>query len=167
MRHIHLDPVGGIAGDMFAAAMLDAFPEHAEGAIAAAQALAPVSCQLLPHNDGVLSGRRFDVHELERRHDHHHHHGHDDHHGHEHHAHVHWSDIRSRIAGCDLPETVRTHAIGIFTCLAEAEGTVHGVAPEQVAFHEVGAAVSLQPGSFTRLVLRHGALDRFLWAAAS
>lgn len=27
--HIHLDPVGGIAGDMFAAAMLNAMPEHA------------------------------------------------------------------------------------------------------------------------------------------
>ena len=24
--HVHLDPVGGVAGDMFAAAMLDAFP---------------------------------------------------------------------------------------------------------------------------------------------
>jgi len=24
--HVHLDPVGGLAGDMFCAAMLDAFP---------------------------------------------------------------------------------------------------------------------------------------------
>ena len=31
IEHIHLDPVGGIAGDMFAAAMAATFPEHVPG----------------------------------------------------------------------------------------------------------------------------------------
>ena len=41
MRHLRLDALGGIAGDMFVAALLDAFPEHTQGAIAAAELVAP------------------------------------------------------------------------------------------------------------------------------
>src|SRR4051812_19692868 len=33
--HIHLDAVGGVAGDMFIAAMLDAFPDERDGMLAA------------------------------------------------------------------------------------------------------------------------------------
>jgi uncharacterized protein (DUF111 family) len=56
---------------------------------------------------------------------------------------VHWSDIRASIAGSALPEAVRAHAIGIFAHLAEAEARVHGIAADDVAFHEVGAADSI------------------------
>ena len=38
MRHLHLDPLGGVAGDMFVAALLDAAPEQeaaCRGAVAA------------------------------------------------------------------------------------------------------------------------------------
>jgi uncharacterized protein (TIGR00299 family) protein len=126
---LHLDPLGGIAGDMFAAAVLDAFPQRAESAIAAASALAPVRCRLVEHRDGLLAGRRFLV-EAEHRH------------GHEH-AHTHWRDIRRRIQGSDLPAGVRRHALGIFGLLAEAEAAVHGVPADEVAFHEVGAADSV------------------------
>ncbi len=38
LRRIHLDAVGGVAGDMFVAAMLDAHPDAAEGALAAMRA---------------------------------------------------------------------------------------------------------------------------------
>jgi len=126
--HIHLDPAGGIAGDMFAAALLDAFPEHAAGAIKAACALAPVQCRVAAHRDATLAGSRFVVDERGQNRGHHH---------------VHWADIRASIAGSALPEAVRAHAIGIFAHLAEAEARVHGIAADDVAFHEVGAADSI------------------------
>lgn len=60
--HIHLDALGGVAGDMFAAALLDAFPEHQEGVRASVRAVdARIACALRPHNDGILSGARFVV----------------------------------------------------------------------------------------------------------
>lgn len=131
MRHIHLDPLGGVAGDMFVAAMLDAFPEHRDAAIAAAQSLAGVGCRLLDHDDGTLTGKRFEVDEAMPDAAHHRH------------GHTHWSDLRARIERSELPWEVQGNAIGIFTALAAAEARVHGVGPDEVEFHEVGAADSL------------------------
>lgn len=128
MKHLHLDALGGIAGDMFIAALLDAFPAHAAEAIAAAEALGGVRCHLLAHHDGVLAGTRFRVEETG---------------GHEHHPHTAWRDIRARIAAAPLAEPVRRHATDIFSLLAEAEARVHGIAADAVAFHEVGAADSI------------------------
>ena len=60
--HVHLDPVGGVAGDMFAAALLDAFPERAEALVTEVaesrlHEIVTVRCE--PFTDGVLRGRRF------------------------------------------------------------------------------------------------------------
>jgi uncharacterized protein (TIGR00299 family) protein len=56
-------------------------------------------------------------------------------------AHVHrpWRDIRALLDGADLPGRVAARATAVFTALAEAEAAVHGVAPDDVEFHEVGA----------------------------
>ncbi|MDI3341859.1 MAG: nickel pincer cofactor biosynthesis protein LarC [Sphaerobacter sp.] len=51
----------------------------------------------------------------------------------------HWRDIRALLLRADLAEPVRQRALAIFAALAEAEGRVHGVDPEAVHFHEVGA----------------------------
>ncbi len=133
MRHIHLHPLGGIAGDMFAACLLDAFPQHRAAVLAAAGALSGAACTLLPHGDGTLTGSRFDVAEVQD-HAHHHHH---------HHAHVAWRDIRTRIEGAALTDPVKSHAIGIFAVLAAAEARVHGRDVDAVEFHEVGAVDSV------------------------
>ncbi len=140
---IHLDPVGGVAGDMFIAALLGAFPELQDGVVRAIRRAAPqVDCRLIRHNDGVLDGQRFavglKVHACGHDHSHddgHHHHDH----GHDHGGHRPWRDIRAHLQSCALAPDVARHAIGIFEGLAEAEGRVHGIPAVEVEFHEVGA----------------------------
>ncbi len=123
--HLHLDPVGGMAGDMFAAALLDAWPElesELNAALAAAGLSSLVKVQRHEHNDNVLSGSRFAVRPAQ-----------------EHHHHRTWRDIRALLQTATLPTAVQEHALAIFRLLAEAESYVHGVRVEDVAFHEVGA----------------------------
>lgn len=48
--------------------------------------------------------------------------------------------IRGLLAGSSLAPGVRERALAIFAALAEAEGRIHGVAPDAVHFHEVGGA---------------------------
>ena len=142
MQHIHLHPLGGAAGDMFVACLLDAFPEHREAVTAAARMAAGTACRVVAHDDGTLAGSRFVVDAVPSdAAPGHGHHAHDEHT--HHHGHRHWSDIRAALLQAGLPPAVRDHAIGIFAVLAEAEGRVHGVPPDAVAFHEVGAVDSI------------------------
>ncbi|HEY9855469.1 MAG TPA: LarC family nickel insertion protein [Stenomitos sp.] len=70
-------------------------------------------------------------------HDHEHHH-HD--HGHEHHhEHRGLTEIETILERSAIDPKARDLAKRIFRNLAVAEGKVHGVPPEQVHFHEVGA----------------------------
>lgn len=132
--HVHLDPLGGVAGDMFVAAMLDAWPDLAKSTIASVRAAGfgdEIGVAHLRHDDGVLTGSRFDVRgpkealgkQNGRAH---------------HHHHTHWADLRASLEGGALADSVKTHALGIFTELAKAEAAVHGKDIETVAFHEVG-----------------------------
>lgn len=50
-----------------------------------------------------------------------------------------WGDIREIITGAGFSSTVTDLSLAAFRLLAEAEGRVHGCAPEEVHFHEVGA----------------------------
>ena len=51
----------------------------------------------------------------------------------------HIDDIRSLVAESGAPPSVRALADRTFTAIATAEGEIHGVPPEQVHLHEVGA----------------------------
>ncbi len=131
--HLHLDPVGGVAGDMFVGALLDAHPEFAAGAIAAVRTAGldkAVRVAHIPYTDDVLSGSRFEVESgrsPSKAGDGRHSHGAD------------WRALQTQLEKSDLTPAVRAHAVAIFTHLAEAEARVHGQAIEDVTFHEVGA----------------------------
>ncbi len=55
------------------------------------------------------------------------------------HHHRQWRDVRDIVGGADLPTAVRDSTLDAFSRLAHAEAGVHGTAPEDVHFHEVGA----------------------------
>jgi pyridinium-3,5-bisthiocarboxylic acid mononucleotide nickel chelatase len=58
---------------------------------------------------------------------------------HHHHHHRHLFDIETLINNGNLPPIVTANSLAIFRRLAEAEGKVHGISPQKVHFHEVGA----------------------------
>ena len=123
--HLHLDPVGGIAGDMFAAALLDAFPALEADLRAALEASglgAYASVARVDHDDGIMCGSRFAVEPRPEA---------------ETHARE-ATEIGRIVDESGLEEEVRARAAAIFSLLAEAESRVHGVPVDAVRFHEVG-----------------------------
>src|SRR5258708_5591815 len=130
--HIHLAPVGGVAGDMFIAAMLDAFPDLRDGMLAAIRAagLPPeIHVGLAEHQDHALTGLRFRVIEprvaelMVAA---------------QHHPHTPFADIRAHLQACALAPAIQARAIEIFSALADAEAKVHGKTVDTVSFHELG-----------------------------
>ena len=67
---------------------------------------------------------------------HHHHHSHNEH---DHHHTRHLPEIEEMILKGNLPVRAEAWSLAVFRQLAVAEGAVHGIAPEKVHFHEVGA----------------------------
>ena len=123
--HIHLDLVGGIAGDMFIAALCDARPDLVDGLLQNLDSLAvpaDVLFSLNVFNDGTLQGKQFATSESRGKP-----------------SHTHFPALCERIRKSGLPKSVIGRAIEIYTLLAEAEAHVHGVSVDDVAFHEVGA----------------------------
>jgi uncharacterized protein (TIGR00299 family) protein len=161
---VHLDPLGGLSGDMFVAALLDAFPEHwphVQSTIASLNLGAGAECGLASHRDHSFAGRRFlvgadrtalNLSESQQPPDRHRESSHS-HEASRHHEHVHphenrrghkaWSDIRAELDRSGLDDDVKKHALAIFNLLAEAEAKVHGVEVDAVTFHEVGAVDSI------------------------
>ncbi len=161
VTHLHLDPLGGMAGDMFVAAMLDAFPELETRTTQAAAALSGVPCRKVVHRDAVLTGARFDVQDHRS---HHHPHPHHDDHLHDDHAHTAWREIERTIERSGLPAAVKQHAVAIFAQLADAEAAVHGIPVADVTFHEVGAADSIADIVAAASVI--AAFPRATWSVA-
>ncbi|MDR2455588.1 MAG: LarC family nickel insertion protein, partial [Deltaproteobacteria bacterium] len=53
------------------------------------------------------------------------------------------ADIREFFLKADISQSAKKMAVGCFALVAEAEGQVHELPPEEVGFHEVGALDSL------------------------
>src|SRR5260370_1354863 len=122
---IHLDPIGGVAGDMFVAAVLNANPELTPGLLKTMYGLGLpewVNCRIETANDGVLAGSRFVVECEAQPSVHHHQHAHDSDGSHDHH-HRRWSDIRKLIeqANLSLQPELRSSATSVDQTKSNAE----------------------------------------------
>lgn len=151
MRTLYLDCFAGAAGDMIVGALLNLVPSPSvlRDGLKKVTALAPEEYELVIE-EGVkngIAGINFDVILPGTPHDE----GEGDcghreqepaHGGHEH-AHRHLADIEELIAGSGLSDRVKREALRAFSLLAQAEARVHGVRPDQVHFHEVGAVDSI------------------------
>ena len=71
--HIHMNLVGGIAGDMFIAAVLDLFPDLEQPmlqTLSDVEILHRVAAQSVEYNDSVLRGKKFTVQGTDSNHHH-------------------------------------------------------------------------------------------------
>ena len=148
---LYLECRSGISGDMFAGALLDLGAD--EAALRRALASLPLTgyeLKIYRTSRAGLDSCRFQViteaePDHEHGHDHDHDHDHDPGHDHPHAPHHHrkLAEIRKILEAGALTPGARELALKIFTLLAEAEGRAHGIAPEEVHFHEVGAVDSI------------------------
>jgi uncharacterized protein (TIGR00299 family) protein len=148
MKTLYLDLFSGISGDMFIAALIDLGVEASQ----LEQELKKLRLEgyhlhVARGHKASLEGVKFDVH-LSSDHDHGeespgqgHTHSHSHAHPHEHGRT--FAQIRRLIAGSQLSDWVKQKAVAVFQRIAVAEGKIHGLPPDQVAFHEVGAVDSI------------------------
>ena len=125
ISHLHLDPIGGMSGDMFLGTMLDACPELFDGLISVMRTAGlpgDWQVELSPAKDHAMTGSRLSI--------------------------VPPASGKSRptgtflkikemLNGADLAPNVLARALDIFTHLAKAEAKAHGTPLEKVHFHEV------------------------------
>ena len=122
---IYLNPVGGIAGDMFIAAILDAWPElklKVFDAMRQTGLPSDWSLELNSTSSSSIVGKKLTII------------------GDANNTHFStgsYKDICNRLSNSPLPPAVITRAIDIFHRLAVAEGVVHGKPVDAVHFHEI------------------------------
>ena len=127
MKAAYIDPVSGMSGDMFVACFLDAGLDIET--LRAGLETVPlkgydISCKKVLKKS--LTATSFVVETTEEAHEH-----------------RHLPGILSLIDRSGLSPRVKEMASDTFRVLARAEGEVHGVPPEEVGFHEVGAVDSI------------------------
>jgi uncharacterized protein (TIGR00299 family) protein len=134
VRIAFLDTFSGISGDMTVGALLAlGLPLDAVRDAVATLKLAGVEVSAEPVERSGIAATKFHVRvHGEHPDDPHAHHGH-------HHGHRAYREIRELLATSALAPRVRDGALAIFAQLAQAEGRAHGVATDDVTFHEVGA----------------------------
>ena len=159
MLDLHLNLSGGLTGDMFIAAVLDAFPRLEARVIAAIDALDgpyPVVCSLVAHSGQEVAGHRFEIEPFDK-----------------YFGRIPlafpqepscWDWVRERLLGADIGAGVRMHATKIFELLVRAEADLQGILPDRVAF-ETGAWNSIAQivGAATLI----DAFDKGRWSASA
>ena len=150
MKTLYLDIFSGISGDMFIGALIDLGVDarQLERELKKLK-LGGYHLHVARKQTSGIAGVKFDVH-LTGAHEHHHghhpDHSHDHHHGHDRHHHDEnrtFAEIKKLVAKSKLSAWVKKKSVAVFQRIAEAEGKIHGLPPEKVHFHEVGAVDSI------------------------
>ena len=164
MKTLYLDVFSGLSGDMFIGALLDLGADFRQ----LEYGLAKLNLEgySLAHRRAAkcgIEGVKFDVLLTEpapvpasegpdyHAHSHTHSHGPGDHShahgpgdsGHSHDGSRNFHQIKLLIRASTLSDWVQEKSIAVFHRIAVAEGKIHGMPPEQVHFHEVGAVDSI------------------------
>jgi uncharacterized protein (TIGR00299 family) protein len=137
MKALFLDCISGISGDMTVGALCDlgVTPSALEWELSKVD-LGGCHMHFEREKRNGIEGIKFSIHEgatHSREHDHDGKHGHGRRH----------AEIRKLIEGSGLSDFVKRHALSIFQRIAIAEGKIHGMPPDEVHFHEVGALDSI------------------------
>ncbi|MFM1811978.1 MAG: hypothetical protein RLZZ336_916, partial [Cyanobacteriota bacterium] len=142
-----LDCPTGLAGNMLLAALLDlGVPTSVIDEPLAALGLAGrYWLDLEERRSAGLRGLHLQVHSLETEP-----------------PHRHWQQLQQLLQQVPWPELLRQRVLAVFALLAEAEAAVHGVAPAQVHFHEVGAIDALVDVVGVCAALLHLGLDSLI-----
>lgn len=127
MKILYVDAFAGISGDMTVGAFVDlGLPLEQLQRQLQQVALGDYTITATPRRVHGIGATKFEVHTAM--------------HGHAHRA---FRDIRRMLGASALDAVAKRHALAIFSKLAAAEGHVHGVAVDDVEFHEVGAVDSI------------------------
>ncbi|MEK7341349.1 MAG: nickel pincer cofactor biosynthesis protein LarC, partial [Candidatus Binatota bacterium] len=126
MRIVYGDLIGGVSGDMFVAALIDlGLPIQILKSELKKIPSLKYRLEVTTKKSHAIRATRFRVltggKEPERP----------------------WKQIRGLIQESSLDAEVKEKGLQIFARLAEAEGKIHGVSPDRVHFHEVGATDSI------------------------
>ncbi|WP_028320289.1 nickel pincer cofactor biosynthesis protein LarC [Desulfatiglans anilini] len=127
MKTAYFDCYAGVSGDMFIGSLLDAGLPFEE--LQAALETLPLEGYRLAMREERrqgIRGTRFLVEMLQHEH-----------------AHRRLGDVRRIIHSSALSDWAKGAAEAVFEILARAEGKVHGLSPDAVTFHEVGAVDSI------------------------
>jgi pyridinium-3,5-bisthiocarboxylic acid mononucleotide nickel chelatase len=125
-RLCYLDCVGGLAGDMLLAALVDAGADLEKlRRLPAALGLEGVGISVERVERQGVGALHLDVEAPDDAHD------------------RDYREIRRLVQAADLPDAVRTASLATFARLAEVEGAIHGVPPDEVHFHELGSLDTL------------------------
>jgi uncharacterized protein (TIGR00299 family) protein len=145
MKILYLDLFSGIAGDMFIAALLDlGVDAHRLERELKKLKLDGYHLHISRQQKSAIAGVKFDVHVAhEHAHGHGHHHEHDQRPDHSQDDSRDFSEIKRLISRSKLSAWVKQKSIAVFRRIAEAEGKIHGLPPDEVHFHEVGAVDSI------------------------
>ncbi len=142
MRSLYIDCGMGAAGDMLASALLELLPDK-DGFIEEFNALG-LPGVMMERCDSVKCGITgthisMKINGEEEGEEHHHHESGEGHHHDHHHHHSGLADIEHIVSHhLDIDQKIKDDILSVFTIIAEAESRVHGMAIDEIHFHEVG-----------------------------